>query len=308
MLENFLIVAQQVLVLFILIGIGFVCGKKQFISDTTAKNVTDIILYVVTPCVIIESFQREFDSGMLYNLGISAICAVAIHVGTIIICHFAFRKGDDSTRAVLKFGTVFSNCGFMSIPLQMAVLGADGVFYGGAFLAVFNITLWTYGLFSMSGSRKAFSFKSLILNPGILGVIIALFLYIARISLPEILLKPVSYLAALNTPVPMLIIGYYLSKANLKHAFTRADSYLAMGIRLIVVPVLATIIMYACGIRGVMLVSSIISCSAPIAAATTMFSAKFNKNTELSVSLVSASTLVSLVTMPLVVGVSQLLA
>lgn len=304
MLENFLVVSQQVLILFILIFVGFVCGKRKMFSDNAAKYMTDIVLYIVTPCVIIEAFQREFNQEMFFNLGITILCAVLIHVGSILLCSIAFR-GSDSSAKVLKFGTVFSNCGFMSIPLQTAVLGKDGVFYGAAFLAVYNIMLWTYGLVLMSGSKKNINAKQLILNPGIIGVVIGVLLYVLHITLPEIAAAPINYLANLNTPIPMIIIGYHLSKADLSRAFTSMKSYIAMFLRLLAVPALTLLIMKLWGIGGDILVSCIISCAAPVAAGTTMFATKFNQDTELSVSLVSASTLLSLATMPVMVSIAQ---
>lgn len=305
MTDSFLIVAQQVLILFILIGAGFVCGKKRLITDSSAKHMTDIVLYLVTPCVIIRAFQRELDVNMLGNLGISCLAALFIHLGTILLCRLVIRDKNEGSKKVLQFGAVFSNCAFMSIPLQQALLGNDGVFYAGAFIAVFNVFVWTYGLFSMSGDKSVLSVKKLIFNPGIIGVVIGLALYLSQLLLPEIIITPISYLADLNTPLPMLIIGFYLSQSDLRRAFADINSYITMAIRLVAVPLTVLFVMLMLGIRGAVLVSCIISCAAPIAAITTMFSAKFNRDTELSVSIVSATTLLSIVTMPLIVGLAQ---
>lgn len=301
-------VTQQVVILFILIAVGFLCGRINFLNDTAAKKLTDIVLYIVTPCVMINSFQREFNPSLLVNLGITALCAAAIFAGAIILVSVVFRDKNISRVKVLKFGTVFSNCGFMALPLEQAVLGGDGVFYGSVFIAVFNIVLWTYGLFLMSGSKKELSVKKLVLNPGILGVIAGLLLFLFSVRLPEVISKPVEYLAGLNTPVPMLIVGYHLSKANLKKVFCDKWAYVSMALRLIVIPAAAVMIMYACGVRNDILVACAIACAAPAAANTTMFAAKFNGDAELSVGIVSATTLLSVLTMPLVVSLAVMLA
>ena len=162
MTENFLTVAQQVLILFILIAVGYVCGKVRFLTPVTSKNLTNIVLYFVTPCVVIDAFQREFNAEMLLNLGVTTLCALGIHLISILIVTLVFRDKDKSAVCVLRFGTVFSNCGFMSIPLQSALLGSDGVFYGAAFVAVFNLVLWSYGLVCMGGSAKSITPKKLI--------------------------------------------------------------------------------------------------------------------------------------------------
>lgn len=305
LVENFLIISQQVLVLFILVAVGFLCGKKGLIDDVASKKLTDIVLYVVTPCVMLSAFQREFSVELVGKIIIAAVCAALIHAGSILLAKLIFRDKNESRKKVLRFSVIFSNCGFVSLPLQKAILGDEGWFYGSIFVAVFNIFLWTYGLVSMSGDRRQLSVKKLVFNPGIVGVAVALILFLCRINLPEILSLPVDYLAALNTPLPMLIIGYYLSKANFKAAFTDAGIYIAMGVRMVLIPLIALGLMLLFRIDSTIIVAFTIAGSAPTAATTTMFSAKYDRDVELSVGVVASTTVISLVTMPLVVALAQ---
>lgn len=300
-------IAQQVLVLFVLIAVGFICGKKGILTDSSSKHITDVVLYVVTPCVMITAFQREFSIELLGKILIATLCAALIIAGSILVAKLVFHDKDESRKKVLQFSVIFSNCGFMSLPLQKAILGDDGWFYGSIFVAVFNIYLWTYGLVSMSGDKKQLSIKKLAFNPGIVGVVVALILFVCKIKLPYILSQPVEYLSALNTPLPMLIIGFYLSQANFKKAFTDLGTYVAMVIRLVAIPVVAAVVMSLFGIDKTIIVAFVIASSAPTAAATTMFAAKYNRDVELSVSTVTATTVVSIVAMPLVVAFSQML-
>ncbi len=305
LVENFLIISQQVLVLFILVAVGFLCGKKGLIDDVASKKLTDIVLYVVTPCVMISAFQREFSVELVGKIIIAAVCAALIHAGSILLAKLIFHDKNESRKKVLRFSVIFSNCGFVSLPLQKAILGDEGWFYGSIFVAVFNIFLWTYGLVSMSGDRRQLSVKKLVFNPGIVGVAVALILFLCRINLPEILSLPVDYLAALNTPLPMLIIGYYLSKANFKAAFTDAGIYIAMGVRMVLIPLIALGLMLLFRIDSTIIVAFTIAGSAPTAATTTMFSAKYDRDVELSVGVVASTTVISLVTMPLVTALAQ---
>lgn len=308
LLENFFIIVQQVFVLFLLIGVGFVCGKKKIITSASSKQITDIVLYVVTPCVMISAFQREFSFELLGNILICALCAALIMIASIFISMVVFREKENDRKKVLQFATVFSNCGFMSLPLQKAILGNDGWFYGSIFVAVFNIIVWTYGLVSMSGDKKQLSLKKIAFNPGVVGVLIALVLFACQIKLPNIVIEPIEYLSNLNTPVPMLIIGYYLSQANLKRAFTDLGAYIAMGVRLVAIPLLALFVMSAFKVDPTIIITCVIASSAPTAATTTMFSAKFNRDVELSVSVVAATTVLSIITMPIVIALSQSIA
>ena len=308
MAESFIEVAKQVLILFLLVGVGVVCGKIKLLHQGAIKGITDLVLMVVIPCVIVQSFQREFNAEMLLGLGIATIAAVAVHLVSILLAHLTIRDKDKARERVLRFSVVFSNAAFMSIPLQKALLGEDGVFYGAAYDAVFNLMLWSYGLITMRGDRESLSPKKLILNPGMIGIAVGLVLFLCSVTLPEVLAAPVGHLAALNTPLPMIIVGFYLADARLLKAIRDKKAYWCMFLRLIAVPLIALGGLYLCGVRDTLLVSTIIAASAPVAASATMFSTKFDQDVELSVNLVSLSTLFSIVTMPLLVSVAQIIS
>ena len=290
--------------LFILISVGFLCGKKGLINENAAKKMTDIVLYVVTPCVMISAFQKEFSGDTVIKILIAAAAAIVILAFSTLLARLVIRDKNESRKKVLQFSVIFSNCGFMSLPLQKELLGEDGWFYGSIFVVVFNVFVWTYGLLDMSGDKKQLSVKKLVLNPGIIGAVVAIILFVCRIKLPEIIFQPVTHLANLNTPVPMLIIGFYLSRAKLKKAFSDVGTYIAMALRLAIIPLTVTFAMAALRLDKTMMIAFVIACSAPTAASTTMFAAKFNRDVELSVGVVAASTILSIITMPLIVSLA----
>lgn len=306
MLESFLTVGLQVLTLFILIAVGFFCGKGKMLDEHSVKKITDILLYIIAPCVIVRSFIREFDPDMMMGILIVAVSAIAVHAFSIAVATLVFRSKDEGRKRVLRFGTIFSNCSFMSIPLQQQIIGNDGVLYGATFVAMFNLIAWSYGVMLMQGRGKGISVKKIILNPSIICVFVGMIIFLWSIPVHEIIYKPLSYLADLNTPLPMLVIGYYLSKGSLKSAFTDKMAYVSVLLRIIAIPAVAMTVLYLCGVRGDMLTSLVISVSAPTASITTMFSAKFDCDTELSVKLVTLSTLLSMITMPIFVSIAQL--
>ena len=228
------------------------------------------------------------------------------NIVNIAAAHLSFR-GEEARERVLRFGVVFSNAGYMAIPLQKALLGEDGVFYGAAYVAVFNLVLWSYGVMAMSGDRKALSARRLLLNPGVIGLAAGLLLFFTGIRLPAFLEAPVGHLAALNTPLPMLIVGFYLADADLKSTVRDKRLIASMGLRLLAVPLLTLGLLYLCGMRGALLTACVIAASAPAAAATTMFATRYGQDARLSVNLVALSTLCSMLTMPLVVGAAKAL-
>lgn len=306
LLDSFLTVGQQVLGLFVLVCVGVICGKKGILTQSAVRGCAELVLLFATPCVILQSFERENRPEMLLGLLFSGLAALAVHALGIAAAHLSFR-GEEARERVLRFGVVFSNAGYMAIPLQKALLGEDGVFYGAAYVAVFNLVLWSYGVMAMSGDRKALSARRLLLNPGVIGLAAGLLLFFTGIRLPAFLEAPVGHLAALNTPLPMLIVGFYLADADLKSAVRNKRLIASMGLRLLAVPLLTLGLLYLCGMRGALLTACVIAASAPAAAATTMFATRYGQDARLSVNLVALSTLCSMLTMPLVVGAAKAL-
>lgn len=306
----FLNVLTQVLILLILIMLGAVLTKAKMLNSDAIKGMTDLVLYIVTPCVIINSFKREFDSSLTKSLLISLLIAFLAHFGYIILSHLCLHSRNKAQEKVLRFGTVFANCGFMAIPLLSALVGDLGVFFGTSFVAVFNILVWSYGVVLMSGDKKALTPKKLILNPGIIGSVLGLVVFFTNIhdKIPTVISEPISFMAALNTPLPMIIIGYHLANSNLLESIKNLKVIFSMVLRLLIFPALVLGVMYLCGIRGEVLVACTISASVPTAANTTMFSSKFGADTALSVSMVSLSTILSLITIPIIVTIAKIIA
>jgi hypothetical protein len=313
MIESFITVVQQVIILFVLIGIGFGLTKKKLFSEKTIAELTTFILYLVTPCVIIESFNRPFDADMLNALLLSFLAAIVVHVLSIFIAFLFIRDRDKNTQTIFRFGVVFSNCAFMALPLQQALLGSEAVFYGSSFIAVFNLFVWTHGYGIMKidpenkGQKKSgqMIFSQLIktlLNPGIASVFLGLFLFLTSTKLPFFIQKPIQYLAALNTPLPMIVIGFYVASVKDFSILKDKKMFLASFLRLIFIPLLSLVLFYAAGIRGLLLSSLIISASTPVGATLVMFSIKFNKDAKKAGAFVAFTTLVSVLTMPIIIA------
>ena len=304
MLQDFLTVAGNVLTLFLLIAIGVLCAKTKLMGESGVKAMANVVLYIATPCVIIKSCIREFDPAMLWGfLTVVAVAAVN-HALLILLARVVFRDSEENRRRVLRCATVFSNAGYMAIPLQQAILGDVGVFYCAAYVIVFNVFLWTYGLVEMSGESRL-SVKKILLNPGVIGVAVGLTLFVLPVSVPPLLTDAIGHLAALNTPVPMLIVGFYLAQTDLVAALKDGRGWLCIALRLLVMPLVALGGLLLCGVRGDVLTACMICIATPVATACTMFATRFERDPRLSVNLVSLSTLLSVGTLPLLIALTH---
>lgn len=302
MLTSLKFTGTQVLVLFILMGVGYVAAKKKWLSEDGIRSVTNLMLYIITPCMMISAFQRPFDPALLKGFLISAAASVGVYVMEIAIASLLIRDRDEARRRTLRFGVVFANCGYMAFPLLDALMGSEAVLYGAAFNAVHVVFLWTYGLSLMCGGKEKISVRKAVINPGTVSAVIGLVLFFCSIELPPLLGQPVEYLAGLNAPVPMLIIGYYLAKLDFHKVLRTGNEYLMLALRLVGIPLLTLGILYLCGVRGFVLTSIVVCVSAPVATMATMFATKYELDPEFASSTVAVSTLISIVTMTLIVG------
>lgn len=304
MLNNILTTGNQVLVLLVLIGVGFVCGKIRMFDEKSISHLSAFLFKVVAPCAIVDSFCRPFDAGMLRTMAAIAGSAFCYYAVGALLARLLIRKGEAPTRRVMQFGAMFGNCGYMGLPLQQVLFGDYGVFCGAIFIAVYNIVQWTYGLVLISGDKKEVSARRLV-NPGIVGGIAGMFIFFFSVELPPLIGSPITYLAGLNVPVPMVISGYFLSKADLRTIWRHASYYRTILLRLVVLPLLGILAFSFTNWDSTLLACCVIDMAVPVAAATTMFSTQYGQDSETAANLVSISTVLSVVTLPLMVALAQ---
>ena len=311
-MENLVTVARQVAILFVLMGFGAVMRKAKFFKDNAIDGIVNVLILVVTPCLIVDVFQRPFDPSKLKGLGVAFALAVLIHAVLIVLSRFVVRHRDEDVRCPLRLAAVFSNAGFMGIPLEQAILGDAGVFYGVVYVVVFNLFIWSWGYGTMRDStargtqRQALSAKMWV-NPGTVGLVLGAPLFFLSVRLPEVIAVPVHHMANLNPPLAMIVIGYALVGAEFGKVLRTGAVYVAAAVRLVACPLLAIAALYpfrATLDRNMMLAMAI-AASAPVASMVSMFAQKFGRDVDVSVSVVSGTTLLSILTMPVVIALAM---
>ena len=300
-------VAIQVGILFVLIFAGLLMGKYKVVNKVGIDQFTDFLLYIITPCLIVNAFLKvEYNDSTVTQLLISAACAVLCHLVGIIIA-FAFKKIQPiSKQAVYRFGIIFSNGGFMALPLVQALIGEKGVFLVSPYVIAINVFTWTYGVALFKSDKKTSKLKAF-LNPGVLGILIGLPLFLLRIPVHEIIAKPVAYLAEINTPIAMIITGYCLLHSNIKQGLRDKMMWITSVIRLIVIPLIMLVVFkYVMQLQGDLLIACMVPACAPCAVNNMMISAKFGGDTETASRLIPFTTLISIITIPLMLVLTKL--
>ena len=306
MLERFAVVLGQVATLFLQIGVGFVLARLGMISQQGTKDMTALLINVVSPCVIIGAFPSARDPETLRMLGTAALVLGLCYVLYALAGQLFFRREPRETGAPLRFGCIYNNAGFMGIPLVRAVLGEGATIYAAIAVAGVNIMAFTHGA-ALMGGKEAFSPRKAVLNPGVIGVAAALALYLPGISLPGPVHRAVGFLADLNTPLAMVVSGAQLARTDLLGAFRQPKLYEASAVKLLVMPVLTALVLLPFRLDPALYVAAVILGGAPSAGYTSMFAERYGLDTGLAAQLVSFCTLLSAATLPLMAVLAEVL-
>ena len=314
--DNALIALKQVAMLYIIAGMGFAAERLRWFPESTARLCTKLLLYVVTPSVIVNSFVNiEYSAQAVRGLGISFACGLLLHMAGIAMSEPFFRgRKNAATESVLHFAAIYGNCGYMGLPLAQAMVGPQGVFYVSVVILTFQICSFTHGTFVMSGGlfgRRAskesegarFQWKNLVLNAGVLSVAVGLPVFLLRLPMPALIKTPLASVASMNSPLAMLMFGAYLSRTKMQGLLRSKKLFLAMAIKLFALPAVVMAILLLCGVRGDLLNAMLIPAAAPSANNTVVFAARHGRDTGYAAQVVSLLSLLSIVTMPLVIAI-----
>jgi len=308
MLGHLQFVGTQVLVLFILMAAGFVCRRLGWLREEGVKSLTNLMLYLITPCMLLSAFQLPFDRSLMRGFLITCAACAGVYGLEIGLANLLIRDRDDARRRVLHFGAVLPNCGYMALPLLQSLFGSEAVLYGAAFNVAHTFFLWTYGIALMSGGKEKMNLRKALVNPGTVSVALGLLIFFTGLPLPTVIGRSIDYLAALNAPVPMLIIGFYLGALDFRTVLRTKNEFIMLALRLLIVPAITLGVLYALGVRGTLLTTNVVCVSAPVATMATMFATKYDLSPSLSAGIVAVSTLISVVTMTAVVGFTSYIA
>jgi hypothetical protein len=305
MLSDFLVVVQSVITLFLMMSVGFILAKLGRLGGDALSQMSQLLLKIVAPCIVIGSLQVDFTQEMVRTMATATVAFIGTYVLYGVLVLFLFRRQPDQVKGVLRFGIMFGNVGFMGLPLITSALGEEATILCVMSLVVFNVANWTYGV-ALMGEKM--SLRQALLNPGVIGLVIGLFLFLLRISLPAPILNAVNYLGDLNTPLAMVVIGGQMAGADLIATFRQGRLYLAAAAKLLAMPVLTMLVLLPFQLDIKLYLTVVILSGCPTAGATSMFAQMFRCDTSSAAQLVTLSTLLSVVTLPLMTLLARFLA
>lgn len=307
MLDALLVVGGSVLTLFLLMAVGFVFGRMGLLSGETLSQLSRILLYVVTPSIMITSFEVERTPASQGQLLTTLAAMVGIYVVYMALSVFLFPREGKEHQGILRFAAVYGNTGFMGLPLIQSVMGDGAMMIAVVGLAIFNTATWTQGR-ALIGGRSELALKKVALNPGIIGFVVGMVLFFTGWRLPGPVDNAVGYLGSLNTPLAMVVIGGQMAQANLKAVFSTKKLYLVSAVKLLGIPLLTALILLPFRLDWMVYVAAVILAGCPTAGATSLFAQGMGKDATLAAQQVTLSTLLCIVTLPVMAVLAQLLA
>lgn len=307
--DNLKTIAIQVLILCIMAGVGFVTDKTGIFKQSDGKRAIDLLFYIILPIAIVHTFiTMEYSAEHVKGIFIAFVCAFATHIFGALISLLTFRKRSLKERGLYHYAMILSNAAFVALPMAKSVIGSEGIFYCSVYVAVFNMVAFTYGIYEMSGRETKMDLKKLILNPGTIPVIIGLPLFFLQPKLPYFIEYPMELIGNCNSPLAMIIFGTFLANSNFKNMFAKKEIYVVSLVRLIVIPLSMLGIFYLFGVRGNILTAMIISASAPAATNTAMYAAKYGNDPALGSETAAQTSVLSVITMPVIVALATVVA
>ena len=234
------ILLRQIAIMALLMAVGIYLSRKGFLSPQGTKDLGAILLRIIIPCVIVKSYITTYSRERLLELALSAGLALAAFILAMGIAYLVYGK----RRRIENFAAAFCNAGFIGIPLAQAVIGDEGVFYMAASVALLNLFQWTYGVYIMTDRRDSISAKTIAKNPVVIAIVIGIALFLSRLPVPGIVTSTLGYIAGMNTPVAMILMGTYMAKLPWRKLLDKR-AYGCVLLRLVLIPAAVLAVFWA---------------------------------------------------------------
>ena len=295
------ILLRQIAIMALLAAVGVYLSRKGFLSPQGTKDLGAILLRVIIPCVIVKSYITEFSRERLLELALSAGLALIGFILAMVISYLVFGK----RRRLENFAASFCNAGFIGIPLAQAIIGEEGVFYIAASVALLNLFQWTYGVYIMADRKDAISAKTIAKNQVVIAIVVVLF--VSQIPVPGIVTSTLGYIAGMNTPIAMILMGTYLAKLPLKKLLDKR-AYGCVLFRLVIIPAVILLVFWVLPVSNAdIALAAFLAAATPVGANICVFAQQYDCDYEFSVVTVCLSTLLSVITVPLLVSFAQMI-
>ena len=275
-----------------------------------SKSLSVILVYLVNPCVIVNAFQVEYTPEVQKGLILAVMAAVVIHLLYLLLT--AVLKHPLHLNVIERATAIYSNAGILVIPLVQVLLGQEYVIYSSAFITVQLVLLWTHCK-SMLCEESKLEWKKILLNVNIISIFVGVILFVSRISLPSGVQSVLGMMNNLMGPLGMLLAGMVIADVSMKNVFLRKRNYLSAALRLLIYPVLSLAVMKIISLFAPVsdfkqiLLTVYLASVTPACTTVTSMAQLYDKDAGYASSLYVLTTLLSIVTMPVMVYLYEMM-
>lgn len=296
------IIVNGVISLFLIILVGVYAAKRKIITKEINKGLTNILLKITLPCLVVSSFIFDLSDKLKGNIIKCFIYSPLVLLISIVVSYIFLQPIKGGKKIIIQFANVFSNCGFIGFPIVFSIYGNEGVIYASIFNLFFTVFLWTYGVILFNGKMKREDIKQVLLNPAIIAVIIGLIIMILGVNIPNVLSSTLDLVGNMTSPLSMIIVGVILGNAKIIFYLKDKSIYYSAFLKLIVMPCIIILILKIINDNSLVSKTLIILTAMPAAAMTSILAESFDKESEYSAVIVFITTLFSLITFPILLN------
>ncbi len=301
---NFQSVLNQILVLFLTLVVGYLARRCNVFAEQTTKGLSSLLLKVALPALIIDSLQQSFTPELLRASGQILVIAFLVYAACGLLAFFVGKllRAPATDIGVYRFALLFSNVGFMGYPVVNAVFGSEAVFYAAIYNLPFNLIVFTLGILiiSLGGQKSVQKINArMFINPATVAVAIGFTLFLLSVELPRPVATTVSQLGSLTTPLSMILIGALLANTRIGETLGNWRVYVVCALRLLLIPLAIWSVLRLMTSDPLLIGVPTIIAAMPVAANTAILAQEYDGNSLLASQLVFVSTLLSIITIPL---------
>jgi len=300
------VVIESVVALFIMILVGVYARRREIITAEINKGLVNILIQIALPFMIVSSFFHTYDGTIKANVVSTVYYSLAAYILMTAVSYLLLWPVKRDKRTILHFANVFVNTGYVGFPILNSLYGPEGVVYGSIFNLFFVVFIWTYGILLFKGRLNAeelkLELKKALLNPSILAVWAGIVIMFFDIKLPGMITSAIRGIGHLTGPLSMMIIGGILSQVKIKKYLSDWTIYYGVIIKLMIIPLIIYLASLLTGAGSMAKNSVIIMTAMPASAMTSILAETFDKEKEYAAFVVSATTLLSLFTVILLIS------
>ena len=303
---NRMIESQTLLFLYILTGV--VIFKLGIVKEEHRRSLVRLLMDVAMPCMILDAFDCDFTADEMRRAGSILALSTVIFAIALVVGKIVWRKEPLDRKNVLMYGTAFSNAGTAGLPVVSLVFGEVGVFFASMYLIPPRILQWSWGLgmFATAKKEKSSLVKNVLFNPMMVVVYIGFILMAFGLHIPGALGKAVKSVGDMTAPLSMMLIGGTLSAMKPKALFSR-DVLAISAIRLLAMPILSALVFKPFALDPLAVSVAVTLSAMPVASNTAAITERYGGDVPFASACVSVSTLISIVSVPLITWINQLL-